>query len=157
MVELFGGFAYVRFGTGGYINGALGSFGWNVKPWLQIVTDTSYSLATPIGARNVLYGSHLGPRFFYRGLNKWGATPFIEALFGRSRLDTTISGPGGFQISNTAFSIKVGGGLDLNISPHIAIRLLDVDYYRTPFIVYSQNNYWASTGIVLRFGAARPH
>jgi len=156
-VELFGGFAYVRFGSSGYLTGALGSFGWNVKPWLQIVTDTSYSLVTPSGGRIEFYGSHLGPRFFHRGQNKWGASPFIEALFGRSHLSTSISGPGGYQISNTAFSIKVGGGLDLNVSPHFAMRLFDVDYYRTPFIVYSQNNYWASTGIVLRLGGGRPH
>ena len=156
MVELFVGYAYARFDSGGYINGALGSFGWNLKPWLQIVTDTSYSLATPNGGKNALYGSHLGPRFFHRGRNKWGASPFMEALFGRSRLDTTISGPGGYQTSDKGFSIKVGGGLDLNISPHFAIRLFNVDYYRTSFILYSQNNYWASAGIALRFGGGRP-
>jgi hypothetical protein len=156
-VELFGGYAYVGFGSRGYLTGALGSFGWNIKPWLQIVTDTSYSLVTPSGGRILFYGSHFGPRFFRRGQNKWGASPFIEALFGRSRLTTSISGPGGYQISNTAFSIKVGGGLDLNISPHVAIRLLNVDYCRTALLVYSQNNYWASAGIVLRLGAGRPH
>ncbi len=155
MVELFGGYAYVRFYTGGYINGGLGSFGWNVRPWLQIVTDTSYSLATPTGTRNVLYASHLGPRFFHRG-NRWGASPFVEALFGISRIDTTISGPGGSQTSERGFSIKVGGGLDLKLSPHFAIRLFDVDYYRTPFTSYSHDNFWAFTGIVLRLGGGRP-
>jgi hypothetical protein len=155
--EVFGGYAYVGFGNRGYLNGGLGSFGWNVKPWLQIVTDTSYNLATPSGSRQVLFGSHLGPRLFYRGRNRWGASPFTEALFGISRMDTTISGPSGYRTSASGFSMKVGGGLDLNLSPRFAIRLFDVDYYRTPFMVNSQDNYWAFAGIVLRFGGGRPH
>src|SRR3989449_126903 len=156
MVELFGGYSYVRFNGGGYINGGLGSFGWNVKPWLQIVTDAGYSLAIPSGAKFALYGSHLGPRFIHHGRSKWGASPFIEALFGKSRVDVTVSGPGGYQSSERGFSMKVGGGLDLNISPHFTIRLFDVDYYRTPFLVNSQDNYWAFAGIVLRLGGGRP-
>ncbi len=156
MVELFGGYSYVRFDGGGHINGGLGSFGWNVKPWLQIVTDADYSLATPSGAKVALYGSHLGPRFIHHGRSKWGASPFIEALFGKSRVDVTVSGPGGYQSSQRGFSMKVGGGLDLNISSHFTIRLFDVDYYRTPFIVNSQDNYWAFAGIVLRLGGGRP-
>jgi hypothetical protein len=156
MVELFGGYAYVRFKSGGYINGGLGSFGWNVTPWLQIVTDTSYSLAMPTGAKNVLYAGHGGPRFFYPGRNRWGASPFVEALFGLSRLDTTISGPPAYQTSVSGFSIKAGGGLDLNLSPHFAIRLFDVDYYRTPFIANSHDNLWAFAGIVVRLGGWRP-
>jgi hypothetical protein len=156
MVELFGGYARAQFNSGGYINGGLGSFGWNVRPWLQVVTDTSYSLAMPSGTRNVLFAGHLGPRFFYPGRNKWGASPFVEALFGVSRLDTTISGPSGSKTSASGFSIKAGGGLDLNLSPHFAIRLFDLDYYKTPFITYSQYNYWAFIGIVLRFGGRRP-
>ncbi len=154
--EVFGGYARAQFNSGGYINGGLGSFGWNVRPWLQIVTDTSYSLAMPSGIKNVLYASHLGPRFFYRGRNKWGASPFVEALFGISHIDTTISGPSGYRASERGFSIKAGGGLDLNLSPHFAIRLFDVDYYRTPFTAYSQDNFWAFAGIVLRLGGGRP-
>ncbi len=156
MVELFGGYAFVRFNNGGYINGGVGSLGWNVRPWVQIVTDTSYSLAMPSGTKNVLYAGHLGPRFFYPGQNKWGASPFVEALFGVSRLDTTVSGPGGYQSLVRGFSIKAGGGLDLNLSPRFAIRLFDVDYYRTPFIAYSHDNFWAFAGIVLRLGQRRP-
>ncbi len=160
VVELFAGYAYVGFGSGGYgsniNNGALGSFGWNVKPWLQIVADASYSLAMASGTKNVIYGNHGGLRFFHRGRNKWGASPFIEALFGGTRVDTTVSGPGGYQTSDRGFSIKAGGGLDLDISPHFAIRLFDVNYYRIPFIVSSQNNYWASAGIILRLGGGRP-
>jgi hypothetical protein len=153
-VEFFGGYAFARLGAGGSasnLNGAVGSLGWNAKPWLQIVADSSYSVVTASGTKNVLYGNHYGPRFFRRGHNRWGATPFVEALVGGSRLDTTVSGTGGYQYSDSTISFKAGGGLDINPSRHFQIRLFDVDYYRTSFGLNAhQNNYWASTGIVLR-------
>jgi hypothetical protein len=154
LIEIYGGYAYARLVSGGnatnVITGALGSFGWNLKPWLQVVGDTSFSTVTVSGTKTVLYGNHFGPRVFIRrAQNKWGMSPFVEALFGGSRADTTA---GSTKTSNQSFSIKAGGGLDMNPSRHIEIRVLDVDYYRTSFPGNSpQNNYWASAGIVFRF------
>jgi len=159
VVEFFGGYAFARLagsGTATNLNGALGSVAWNVKPWLQIVADTSYSVVTASGTKNVLYGNHYGPRFFRRGRNRWNATPFVEALVGGSRSDTTVSGTGGYKYSDSTISYKVGGGLDINPSRRFQIRLFDVDYYRTSFgLNANQNNYWASTGIVLRLFGGR--
>ena len=154
-MELYGGYAFTRLDGGGgaasNLNGAMGSFGWNVKPWLQIVADSSYSVVTASGTKNVLYGNHFGPRFFRRGRNRWGATPFVEALFGGSRADSTVSGVGGYKTSDNSFSIKAGGGLDIHASRRLDIRLFDVDYYRTSFGTnVHQNNYWVSAGIVVR-------
>ncbi len=159
LLELFGGYAFARLaggGPGSNVNGALGSFGWNVKPWLQITADTSYNVVTVSGTKNVLYGNHYGPRYFHRGHNRWAATPFAEALFGGSRADTTFSGTGVYKTSDSTFSMKVGGGLDIHPSRHFDIRLFDVDYYRTSFGTnLHQNNYWVSAGIVLRlFGGS---
>lgn len=159
LLELFGGYAFARLAGGGpasNVNGALGSFGWNAKPWLQITADTSYNVVTVSGTKNVLYGNHYGPRYFHRGHNRWGATPFAEALFGGSRADTTVGGTGGYKTSDSTFSMKVGGGLDIHPSRHFDIRLFDVDYYRTSFGTnLHQNNYWVSAGIVLRlFGGS---
>jgi hypothetical protein len=155
LIELFGGYGFARmYGGGGAptnLNGALGSFGWNVTPWLQIVADSSYSVVTVGATKNVLYGNHWGPRVFRRGRNRWGLTPFVEALAGSSRSDVTVSGTGGYRYSENAFSFKVGGGLDIKPSRRFEIRLFDVDYYRTSFgLNLHQNNYSASTGIVLR-------
>jgi hypothetical protein len=154
LMEVYGGYAFARLvsgGTGTNLNGVLGSFGYNIRPWLQLVADTSYSFVTTNGAKNVLYGNHYGPRFFRRGRNRWGATPFAEALVGGSRADTTVSGVGGYTISQNCFSIKAGGGIDIHPSRRLDIRLFDVDYYRTSFGTnLHQNNYWVSAGIVLR-------
>jgi len=155
LLEFYGGYAFARLagsgGTATNLNGAMASFGWNLKPWLQLVADSSYSVVTVTGTKNVLYGNHFGPRYFHRSRNRWGLTPFVEALVGGSRADTTVSGTGGYKTSDNCLSYKAGGGLDVHPSRHIDIRLFDVDYYRTAFGAnLHQNNYWASAGIVLR-------
>jgi hypothetical protein len=159
LLELYGGFAFARLVSGGSstnFNGALGSFGYNFKPWLQIVGDTSYSLVTVGGTKNVLYGNHYGPRYYYRSRNRWNLTPFAEALVGGSRSDTTVSGSGGYTASQNSISFKVGGGIDFRPSRRWEIRLFDVDYYRTSFGTNAhQNNYWVSTGIILRLFGGR--
>jgi hypothetical protein len=129
----------------------MGAFGWNVKPWLQIVGDSSYNVVTISGTKNVLYGNHFGPRYVHRGRNRWGLTPFVEALIGGSRSDTSVAGSSAYNTSANCISYKAGGGVDIHPSRHIDIRLFDVDYYRTAFGTnLHQNNYWASTGIVIR-------
>lgn len=160
LIELFGGYGFARLDGGGGVwtnmNGIVGSFGWNVKPWLQIVADSSYDFVTVSGTKTVLYGNHYGPRVFGRMRNRWGITPFVEGLIGGSRADVTVSGTGGYSTSTNTISYKVGGGLDMKPSRRIEIRLLDVDYYRTAFGTnVHQNNYWASAGIVIRlFGGS---
>jgi hypothetical protein len=160
LIEAFGGYAFARqdngAGTSTNLHGGMGSIGWNFTSWLQVVADSSYNVVTISGTKNVLYGNHFGPRYFYRRRNRWGATPFVEALVGGSRADTTVSGTGGYTTSTNCLSYKVGGGLDLRPSRHWEIRVFDVDYYRTAFGTnMHQNNYWASAGIVLRlFGGS---
>ncbi len=158
LLELYSGFAFARFTSAGSatnLNGGMGSFGYNLKPWLQIVGDSSYNLVTINGVKNTLYGNHFGGRFFYHRGARWGLTPFVEALVGGSRLDTS---GGGVSTSTNCISYKAGGGIDFRASRHWEIRVINVDYYRTTFGAagYSaaQNNYWASAGVVLRlFGS----
>lgn len=155
VIELFGGYGFTRLDSGAgtmtNLNGALGSFGWNVRPWLQLVADSSYNVVTISGTKNVLYGNHWGPRIFFHGRYPWGAVPFVEGLVGGSRADTTVSGVGGYTTSDNCLSFKVGGGLDIHPSRHFKIRVFDFDYYRTAFGAnLHQNNYSASVGIVLR-------
>jgi hypothetical protein len=155
LIELFGGFGYARLNDGaGTItnsNGVLGSFGWNIKPWLQIIADSSYNRVTVSGTKNVLYGNHWGVRYFHRLRHSWGAAPFVEGLVGGSRADTTVSGASGYSTSDTALSYKIGGGVDIHPLQHFEIRVIDFDYYRTSFGTnLHQNNYFISTGIVMR-------
>jgi hypothetical protein len=161
LLELYGGFAYSRMGGTGFGSnsiGGMGSIGWNAKSWLQVTADTSYNFETIGNTKNVLYGNHYGPRFFYRMRNRWGITPFGEALVGGSDLKTTVSGSGGYTASTgSLLSYKVGGGVDIHPSKRWEFRLIDVDYYRTGFGTNAhQTNYWISTGIVLRLFGGDP-
>jgi hypothetical protein len=155
LFEFYGGYAFARLGSSGggtysNLSGAMGSVGLTLRPWLQIVADSTYNYMTATGTKNVLYGNHFGARYFYRSRNRWGATPFVEGLVGGSRADTTITGTGGYTTSVNCISYKVGGGLDIHPTRHWEIRLVDADYYRTAFGTgLHQNNYWITTGVVL--------
>jgi hypothetical protein len=82
--------------------------------------------------------------------------PFAHALFGFTNLnEADFSG----SASDNAFSMKLGGGLDVGVLPHIAIRLGEFNYYLTKFSVASgfstngndhQNNFTFGVGVVLR-------
>ncbi len=155
LFEFYGGYAFARLSNGGggtysNLNGAVGSVGLTLRPWLQIVADSTYNYMTATGTKNVLYGNHFGARYFYRSSNRFRATPFVEGLVGGSRADTTVTGTGGYTYSSNCISYKVGGGLDIHPTGHWEIRLIDVDYYRTAFGTnMHQNNYWVTTGVVL--------
>ena len=162
MVELYSGYSFARFTSAGSstnLNGGMGSFGYNLKPWLQIVGDTSYHFVTISGVKTILYGNHFGGRYYYRRGGRLGFTPFFEALVGGSRLDTKVSGVGGYTTSTNCISYKAGGGIDIRVKRHWEIRVINVDYYRTTFgsggVSATQNNYWASAGVILRlFGTS---
>ncbi|HEY6266882.1 MAG TPA: hypothetical protein VIX11_01175 [Candidatus Acidoferrum sp.] len=155
LFEFYGGYAFARLsnsggGTYSNLNGAMGSVGLTLRPWLQIVADSTYNYTTSTGVKNVLYGNHFGARYFYRSRNRFRATPFVEGMVGGSRADTTITGTGGYTYSSNCISYKVGGGLDIHPTRHWEFRLIDVDYYRTAFGTnMHQNNYWVTTGVVL--------
>lgn len=158
LLELYSGYTFTRFNSGGSstnLNGGMGSFGYNLKPWLQLGGDTSYNFVTISGTKNVLWGNHYGGRFFYHRGSRWNLTPFGEVLVGGSRLDTS---GGGVKTSQNCISYKAGGGIDIRVKRHWEIRLINVDYYRTTFgpagYKTAQNNYWATAGVVLRlFGS----
>jgi hypothetical protein len=162
LFEFYGGYAFARMGASGggtfsNLNGGMGSIGLTLRPWLQIVADSTYNYMTATGSKTILYGNHFGARYFYRNRNRWGATPFVEGLVGGSRTDVTITGTGGYTSSVNCISYKAGGGLDIRPTRHWEIRLIDVDYYRTAFGTgLHQNNYWVTTGVVLHlFGGSR--
>jgi hypothetical protein len=162
LFEFYGGYAFARMGASGggttsNLSGGMGSVGLTLRPWLQIVADSTYNYMTATGSKTVLYGNHFGARYFYRSRNRWGATPFVEGLVGGSRTDFTVTGTGGYTTSVNCISWKAGGGVDIHPTRHWEIRVIDVDYYRTAFGTgLHQNNYWVTTGVVLHlFGGSQ--
>jgi len=100
------------------------------------------------------YGFHVGPRV---KAHIGRAEPFGHILFGFTHLSATPAG--GTNLNDNAFSLKMGGGLDIGITHHFAFRLGEFNYWMTKFGVTSpvnlngsgqQNNFTISTGIVIR-------
>ncbi|HJQ70863.1 MAG TPA: outer membrane beta-barrel protein [Blastocatellia bacterium] len=85
-----------------------------------------------------------GPRFTSR---QTGKNFFGHVLFGAAR--TSVDG---FD-SETDFAMAVGGGLDINASKEIAVRLFQADYLPIFVSGDTAHNYRISFGIVFRFGA----
>lgn len=85
--------------------------------------------------------------------------PFAHALFGQNDLGTNLSnvrvgglGIPGLTVSDTAFAMAFGGGVDIKLSERIALRAGQVDYFYTkhdfssgsPSVASHQNNLRAS-------------
>lgn len=158
-LELYGGYAYVRYNASPRItgvplsesfnaNGASGQIEFNANNWLGLVADvTGYSLArrgfTSTNQISYLFGPRINRR---RGK----VTPFGQVLLGREwAKDGIVFGP------VTAFAMMAGGGVDYAVSRHFAVRPVEAEYFLTKFPDGNnerQNNFRYSAGIIFRFG-----
>src|SRR6266436_2986345 len=116
------GYSYFRLGGSGGINqnGVSGSVAYNPNRWLGIVGDFGGYHASPLGVSLNTYTYLFGPRLTLRNPSK--INPFGQALLGGSRV-TTGSGVPTFN----QFAYSVGGGVDIGLLPHLALRP-QVDY-----------------------------
>jgi opacity protein-like surface antigen len=125
----------------------------------------------------------LGPRYTFHRHSRW--MPFAQALFGGARAtsSTTVTllqggiiwpppgvivPPGTLQpldaslrAERTGFAMLIGGGLDIKVSKHIALRPIGADYYftRLPTFITGQdtnkNHFRYSAGVNFLFGTAK--
>jgi len=161
----------------GYLHGGSTSVAYNLNRFVGLVADfggyddSRLTLFTPTERETVnssgnAYTYLFGPRFSYR---LEGFTPFFETLFGGAHASSvTISGCSGASSctplgSDNAFAYMLGAGLDVKVSHHIALRLIESDFLLTHFRNSLspgglerewQENVRLSTGIVFRFGGA---
>jgi hypothetical protein len=112
-------YSYFRLGNSNGINqnGVSGSIALN-HLWFGIVGDFGAYHASPGGVSLNTYTYMFGPRLTLRNPTK--INPFVQALAGGSRL----SGGGA---SSNQFAFSVGGGVDIGMLPHLALRP-QVDY-----------------------------
>jgi len=137
-------------------NGGAGVFEYNINKWLGAVADLGGYANTRNGIDDKAFTYLFGPRFNWRHKR---LTPYAQALFG-----------GGYAWSGTnsnnqnAFALAIGGGLDYALTRHIAIKPIQVEYFRTQFdsarlggatgnFGDHQNGVRYSAGIVFRLGA----
>jgi len=94
-----------------------------------------------------------GPRYTVRKWDRW--RPFGQVLVGGAHSSGTFEpafagGSGSFN----AFAMTAGGGLDVEATTHLGVRLIEGDYYLTLFpngVNARQNNLRISAGLIVRF------
>jgi outer membrane protein OmpA-like peptidoglycan-associated protein/opacity protein-like surface antigen len=180
--ELFLGYSYIRnvpASAGNridYLHGGSASLALNLNRHVGLVADFGASHANkfgpnapPIGGTVDASGNAFtflfGPRISFRHER---VTPFVQALFGGMHAGAvTLSGCSGIGCvplpSETAFAMTAGGGLDVKLTHHFALRVIQVEYLMTRFADRStlagqtarQNDVRLSAGIVFRFGGHR--
>ncbi len=114
------------------------------------------------GASGNVFTFLVGPRLSFR--HEW-ATPFLQALFGGVHAtDVKLDNCAGVGCTvlpaETAFAITLGGGLDITVHRHVAVRLIQAEYLMTRFKDQTslqgnterQNDVRLSAGLVFRFG-----
>ena len=176
-VEVFGGYSYLRNSSNNF-NGWEGQASFNFNRFLGVTADVDGHYRTvaqfaPLAgfsasANQRLYTFLFGPTATAR-FGKHDV--YAHALFGgaHSSLGAGVSLPIIGTISSgvtgaTAFGMALGGGLDLGITDHIAIRPAQVDYLYTRFSTLDaistglfsnsgahQNSFRYSGGLVFRF------
>jgi hypothetical protein len=178
--ETYLGYNFTRVNSGINVpafsaNGGLGEITFNFNKWLGVVGSFPAVHNGNISNFHIdqtLFGYMFGPRVHVR----FGPiTPFVEALFGSTHVSRSFKVPGtAGQIGDTtiaqrfvndanAFSMEIGGGLDLPINKHLAFRPIKLDYYMTRFQPLfieglgpanrnrNQSNLLYSTGLNFRF------
>jgi Outer membrane protein beta-barrel domain len=159
--DVFVGYQYTRQmytpGTSFNMNGGVGQIVFYPTSWLGVVGEVSGNAVGNIhapfnGSGGTLYSYMGGARIAFR---HGPLQPYVQVLFGAGQLDSTLQARLGSP-SSTAFATAFGGGLDLRVAHHFAIRLVQGDYFLTRFtnpvnIAFTQNNFRLSTGVVFRF------
>lgn len=189
-VELFTGFSYGQFDPGGKVTfGIQGTGRHFAMPGLEATGQFNLSRSFGVVADVSGYGGtaelsqfpeHLryynilfGPQITARDLGPFNI--FVRGLVGSSnaRISYVHTDPntganlGTTRVTQTKLTYGLGGGIDLNASKHIALRLIQIDYLRGAYdnctpasasaqvscvpVSSNQNNFRVAAGFNWRF------
>lgn len=157
--DVYGGYDYVRYNANPKINGQpspesfnanglSGQVAYNPLKLLGLVADFGGYALPRQGFSTTHQVSYLfGPRF---NLTSRRITPFTQVLVG------PVWAQDGLTFGSViATGATVGGGIDVRISRHLAIRPAQAEYFWTRFYDANgdrQNNFRFGAGVVFRFG-----
>lgn len=150
--EVFGGYSW----AGGNFHGFDTSITGNVNKWFGVTANVSGHYGSERGGvfeeQQHAVSFLFGPRFAIRKSKR--VTPFVYALFGgvNYKIKLNASGRTLASASDTGFNMALGGGLDVKVNDHLAIRAFQIDYLRPNFFGESHNRGRLAFGVVLRFG-----
>ncbi len=142
------------------LNRGTASATFHFRPWLAATAQFTGGHASDIsslGQNLTLMTYTAGPRVL---LPRGRFVPFGQALFGLAHgSDSYFPSGTGYTTSASSFAYSVGGGLDVNMSRHIAVRALDAQFLHTAFNNGSSNvqrHLVLGAGVVFKFGGKEP-
>lgn len=149
--DVFGGYSYFNGSTSGTtgrysLNGWNAQGTYNLNHWLGATADFGGYYGSPFSLSTNDYSFLFGPTVSLRTPR---FTPYVHALFGVDRAHQSLLGG---SVTDSAFAMAVGGGLDVPVKGRLSVRAAQVDWLRTDHFSTSQNNLRVSTGLVFRFG-----
>lgn len=172
-VEVGLNYSYARFSpsvpnsSSRSLNGGGGEFmyvfnrWWGIKAELTGYGSTTKTITQPGGTITTsgnLFTYLFGPEITYRMKH---VNVFGEVLVGGAHTATFLrlyqqAGLTGAAPAENAFALATGGGLDVYVAKHIAIRPVQADYLMTRFTnplvgQQSQNNFRYQAGVVFAF------
>jgi len=161
-IDISAGYSYVRTNSGnsnGFnVNGGSASAAYNLRDRFVIVADAGayHFSGLPNGISSTMYSYLFGPRINLMR-TRGRLNPFVQALFGVARLNSSTQG---VEAGENSFAMAFGGGLDIPLHGGFAIRAVEADYLVTRFspadgLAATQNNVRISAGLVIRFGGKR--
>jgi hypothetical protein len=142
-IDAFVGYSYVNFDAGGTttgFNGGVGSVAYNFTKHIGAVGEVAGYHTSPAGVDVTAITYLFGPKVSF----KFGPlVPFGQVLFGG------IHASGG-GVSEDDFAAAFGGGVDLKVSHHFAVRLGQLEDLYTQVGGGTQNSFRYSGGVVFR-------
>jgi outer membrane immunogenic protein len=160
-------YSYTRVNPGGALssanaNGGYGYVEYNFNRVVGLVADLGANYVGNAGGvqlQNTTFQYLFGPRFNWR-MSRF--TPYVQTLVGGQRfssgLDPSSSTPRLASAQNN-FAAAIGGGIDYNLTKHIALKPIQVEYLVAEVspsgrnLNFVQNNLRYSAGVVFRFGS----
>jgi hypothetical protein len=180
VIDVSGGYSFVHVNVNGNVgtgpgssfhnsanaNGGSGSLAYNVNNWLGLVGDFGgyhNGNVENSGVDSTAFSYLFGPRYNWRH-SAW--TPYFQGLFGGTHIKVNPpAGPGVKSVTENAFAVALGGGIDVRASEHISIKIVQAEYYFTNFSFPSslglptgshlnhQNNVRLTFGVTFHFGS----
>jgi len=138
-------------------NGGSGYLEYNVNKLIGLVGDFGGYANTRTGINDKVLTYLFGPRFTWRHSR---INPYVQFLFGGAY---AWAGPVDSSQKQNAFATAAGGGLDINLTTHVSLKPIQVEYLTTQFDSAQlggstqafgdhQNDVRYSAGVVFKFG-----
>jgi hypothetical protein len=151
--EIGGGYNFYH-ETGEHFNGGYGTFIYHPKPCYGLVGDFTFDGHSETGNSSFMGWYMFGARVEHQTPK---ITPYGQFLLGDVYSSSKYSGGSGgsTSVSANAFGMKIGGGIDYNVTPSFGIRMGQLTWDVSHFGGAFQNNFDFSAGAVWHIGASK--